>query len=253
MRVVIDPPHLTETTTLLTRSAADLSVTHASVADLLSAIDRRADADAVGALLTRARSTVERLTIDHRTRIGIARDLDTRTWRAVSNGAGDGRRARQQHLPRPATEHPAPANTSPAMLGPSEFNPYVHLVDDTRGEPPHWNRDEIRELSIHAVPASGGGLRLLGNFHLETKDGKRGYMGQLEGRLDFDPKSNTISRFDLVAIGDHWGEGRFTGGARPGKSPLGVAFTLGDPKKAADRIPPQGIRWEDGYYRAEVH
>lgn len=129
-----------------------------------------------------------------------------------------------------------------------------HLVDNTRGEPPHWKKEEIREMTLHAVPAKGEGeWRLTGNFHLETPSGDRGYEGLLEGILQIDQASDTVTRFDFVAIGKHWGQGRYTPGARPGKSPLGVAFTLGDPRKPEDRIPPQGIRWEDGYYHAERH
>ncbi len=130
-----------------------------------------------------------------------------------------------------------------------------HLVDNTRGEPPHWGRDEIREFKLNAVPITGrpGALRLSGTFHLETEKGDRGYAGVMEGRLQYEAKSNKITRFDLLAIGDHWGEGRYTPGARPGKHPLGIAFTLGDPGKPQDRVPPQGIRWEQGYYEAEKH
>ncbi|NIP98364.1 MAG: hypothetical protein GWO24_35115, partial [Akkermansiaceae bacterium] len=66
-----------------------------------------------------------------------------------------------------------------------------HLVDNTRGEPPHWRRDEIRKLRLQAVPVNGrpGSLRLTGQFHLETKQGDRGYTGQIEGRLDFEAGS----------------------------------------------------------------
>ena len=52
----------------------------------------------------------------------------------------------------------------------------------------------------------------------------------------------------LVALGEHWGEGTFTGGARPGRSPLGVAFELADDHSASNVIPPQGARELDGYF-----
>ena len=68
-----------------------------------------------------------------------------------------------------------------------------------------------------------------------------------------DPKTKKITRFDLVAIGDHWGEGRYTGGARSGKKPMGVAFELADGSQPGDEVPPQGISWEQGYYEANRH
>lgn len=122
-----------------------------------------------------------------------------------------------------------------------------HLVDSTRGEPPHWQPDELRSIELQATRSAGQTLSLTGKFHLATADGARGYEGQLRGTVERD--GDTITRFDLVALGDHWGEGRYTRGARPGKTPLAVTFTLADLQKPADRIPPQGIRWEQGYYR----
>ena len=48
-------------------------------------------------------------------------------------------------------------------------------------------------------------------------------------------------------VGTHWGAGTFTGVARPGKTLLGVSFELaGD--NPGDKVPPQGIRDQDGYY-----
>lgn len=128
-----------------------------------------------------------------------------------------------------------------------------HLVDNTRGEPPHWRREEIRSLRLTGKPIEGNPdrLSLTGQFHLETADGSRGYQGALRGVVEV--QSGVVKRLDLVALGQHWGEGPYTGGARPGKTPLGIAFTLGDPEAPADRVPPQGIRWEDGYYQADRH
>jgi hypothetical protein len=90
-----------------------------------------------------------------------------------------------------------------------------------------------------------------GTYALATKDGSRGYEGEIDGQIEIDPKRTAVRRFDLVAIGKHGGQGAYTGGARPGKTPLGIAFTLGDPDRPEDRVPPQGIRGEAGYYRAD--
>ncbi len=134
-----------------------------------------------------------------------------------------------------------------------------HLVDNTRGEPPHWKRDEIRKLELHASPLpdsangqSGDKVRIRGGFHLETKDGKRGYEGELDGFIRSGPEKNLLE-WHLVAVGNHWGHGPYTRGARPGKTPLAIVFTLADRDKNEDQVPPQAARWEKGYWEADRH
>jgi hypothetical protein len=80
---------------------------------------------------------------------------------------------------------------------------------------------------------------------------RRGFDVQLLGRIDYDRAKKAIARFDVLAVGDHWGSGPFTGGARPGRHPLGVAMEIAAGDEAADRVPPQGARGLDGYYRAD--
>lgn len=126
-----------------------------------------------------------------------------------------------------------------------------HLVDNTRGEPNHWKRHEVKSLHLTATRRAHG-LTLNGSFHLETKDGKRGYEGSFGGSLKVSPKSGKPF-LKLIAMGDHWGEGTYTGKARPGKNPLAVAFTLTDSSKRENQVPPQAIRWEQGYYEAHRH
>ena len=59
-----------------------------------------------------------------------------------------------------------------------------------------------------------------------------------------------VIRLDVVALGQFWGQGPYTGGAPKGKFPLAISFTLADGKDVADRIPPQGSRgWLRGYLR----
>lgn len=116
-----------------------------------------------------------------------------------------------------------------------------HLVDNTRGEPTMWKPKEIRHLSVHL---NGG--QLTGELHLETADGKRGYKAELKGVVE--SKSGRVTRFDMVCLGNFWGEGRYTRGAPSGKFPLAIAFELATDSAVADRIPPQGSRgWVAGY------
>ena len=118
-----------------------------------------------------------------------------------------------------------------------------HLVDNTRGEPPMWKADEIRSL---ALSLENG--RLSGTIHLETASGKRGYKASLLGHVE--KKNGKVTRFDLVARGEFWGEGTYTRGAPKGRFPLAVSFTLADGSDIADGVPPQGSRgWVRGYLR----
>lgn len=118
-----------------------------------------------------------------------------------------------------------------------------HLVDNTRGEPPMWKADEIRSIEFSLKDG-----RLSGSVHLETASGKRGYKVSLRGHVE--KKNGKITRFDLVALGEFWGEGTYTRGAPKGKFPLGASFTLADGSDIADGVPPQGSRgWVRGYLR----
>ncbi len=118
-----------------------------------------------------------------------------------------------------------------------------HLVDNTRGEPPMWDNNEVKKL--------GGVLRkgqLRATVHLRTANNDRGYEAQLFGRIE--TKNGKVTRLDLVAKGTFWGEGRYTRNAPKGRFPLAIAFTLVDGKDAADSIPPQGSRgWVQGYIK----
>lgn len=124
-----------------------------------------------------------------------------------------------------------------------------HLADNTRGEPPHWHRNEIRSLQLTGTRGADGDIRITGNVHLETPDASRGFIGKALGNVS--TANGVLVKFDLVVLGDFWGEGRYTRGARPGKNPIGFAFELVPSPGAADRIPPQGSRWLEGYYQAE--
>jgi hypothetical protein len=125
-----------------------------------------------------------------------------------------------------------------------------HLVDNTRGEPPHWKAHEVRgpkmTLTVAEATARRVRLRLAGSALLATKanqrEAERGYDVSLLGTLDYSPLKKALTRFDVVAVGEHWGESPLTRGARPGRTPLGVAFELARGDQPADRVPPQAAR-----------
>ena len=109
-----------------------------------------------------------------------------------------------------------------------------HLVDNTRGEPPWWRREEIRTLDLEF----GRDGLVKGKAHLETSKGDRGFTGEILGFVAV--TEGKVTRFDLVAKGEAWGAGRYNGNQPPGKYPIAFAFTLLEPKTEADRLLPQG-------------
>jgi hypothetical protein len=125
-----------------------------------------------------------------------------------------------------------------------------HLLDNTRGEPNMWSREEVRSraitLTVEESTPAGMRVRLEGSAlmatHADSSQAERGYDVQLLGYIHYDVANKVIDRFDVVAAGDHWGEGNYTRGARPGRTPLGVAFELASGKSPADRVPPQAAR-----------
>lgn len=125
-----------------------------------------------------------------------------------------------------------------------------HLVDNTRGEPPMWERDEVKEakltLTVREATEAKVTLALEGRARLAAEG--RGYGPELRGTLVFDRAAGAFERVEVTAVGDHWGEGRWTPGARPGRTPLGVAIELVTGRGPTDVIAPQAAREWQGYF-----
>jgi hypothetical protein len=130
-----------------------------------------------------------------------------------------------------------------------------HLIDNTRGEPPLWKPSEVRKanlkLKVEEITEKTVRLHLEGEVLLATdadpSKATRGYEANLVGTIVYDVERKAITRFDLLALGDHWGRGQYTGGSRPGRKPLGVVFELASGDKPADLVPPQAAREFDQY------
>lgn len=129
-----------------------------------------------------------------------------------------------------------------------------HLVDNTRGEPDHWKLEDIETATLNIDVVSrrtdAWQLELSGSFHLEKSNQQRGYVGHWRGWIDINPNDGHVDRFDLFALGNHWGEGRYTPGARPGKTPLGVAMRLIESPSLGEAVPPQAMRSPNRYFNA---
>ncbi len=134
-----------------------------------------------------------------------------------------------------------------------------HLTDNTRGEPPIWQRREVRKaelkLVVEAIEKGEVRLKLTGSFVLSTdpflRDAARGLDASVLGDIRYDAASRKITKWHMVVLGEHWGESEFTRGSRPGRTPLGFAFELTDPTRVADRLPPQALREGGNYYNAD--
>lgn len=129
-----------------------------------------------------------------------------------------------------------------------------HLLDNTRGEPPAWQQNEIRAnemtLTVETVTTDKVIMRLTGAVLLadqaNASTAKRGFEVRLLGHIAIDRQKKSLVRFDVVAVGDHWGEATFTRNARPGRKPLGVAFELAS-DSPLDKVPPQFSREWNAY------
>ncbi len=117
-----------------------------------------------------------------------------------------------------------------------------HLVDNTRGTPTGWSEKEVRKLEM--TLADG---RLSGSVHLATESGDRGFEGEILGFVE--AKEGRVTRFDVVARGQFWGEGKYTPGAPKGKFPLAAAFKLADPKDFLYTLVPDAVRCYPDYLR----
>jgi hypothetical protein len=133
-----------------------------------------------------------------------------------------------------------------------------HLLDNTRGEPNYWRADEVRKASltwaVTAVTDDEVAMELTGTVLLSTdadpEKARRGYDVALRGLLRYDRAKKAITRLDLLALGEHWGRSTYTPGARPGRTPLGIAFELVAGTAPAERIPPQAAREVGAYFVA---
>jgi hypothetical protein len=130
-----------------------------------------------------------------------------------------------------------------------------HLVDNTRGEPNSWEKQDVRKKQLRwavlQADEADVRLRLEGSVLLATDanpaKAERGYEASLFGYLHYDRTRQVIDRLDIVAVGDHWGEGEFTPGARPGRKPLGIAIELAGADHAVDKVPPEAARDLEDY------
>lgn len=130
------------------------------------------------------------------------------------------------------------------------LNPLSVYGETTSLEPKSVRAAELT-LTVDSASASSVRLRLDGFARLgndapkDVADGKCastnqwGYEPRVLGFIEYDRQAKKITRFDIVAFGDHFGRlGICDSATRVGVQPLGISFELVTGEAPADRIPP---------------
>jgi hypothetical protein len=157
--------------------------------------------------------------------------------------------------PRKGVAYPMPERIAHRI-----FSGYIVCIATGAG-PAYWDRDAMnpRRLTITVEEAgpSGFDLRLDGHLRVAQKmsifrehdrEGRRVYFdcefgidARLLGRAAYDVRKKAFTRFDLVGVGEAWGEDSITTpGFRPG--PHGWTFELVSGDRPLDRVPPSDHR-----------
>jgi hypothetical protein len=128
----------------------------------------------------------------------------------------------------------------------------------------HGIRASQAVLTVEEVSATDVRLSLRGFVHLGNafdpkagppKSSKEcldvlGYEASLRGEIVYDVARKSFSRFDLVVLGDMYGEAiENSWFFRPGRNPVGFAFELSNGTSPADRSPPRGNMTQAGLAR----
>ncbi len=119
-----------------------------------------------------------------------------------------------------------------------------NLIDNTRGEPHPWTKEEIKKLDLTLKDGV-----ISGNVHLSNETGSRSYTCEVRGNVEV--KDGKVTRFDLVAKGPARGASGCTEAAKPkGEFTLAVACRLASGQDEADKVMPQGAKsWFPDYMR----
>ena len=119
-----------------------------------------------------------------------------------------------------------------------------NLIDNTRGEPQMWANDEIKSLEM-TLESDG---EVTGTAIIKSQDGKRGYEAAIVGKIE--TGGDEIKKFDLVAKGSCYGNGRYTKRGPEGLFTLAIAFRVADKNDRAYAVAPQGSKgWLGAYIK----
>jgi hypothetical protein len=114
-----------------------------------------------------------------------------------------------------------------------------HLANGVTSLPGLWAPESIKsgEITLTVEGGAKGAVRLRLEGSAILNGGSVGYDAKLSGVLEFDPRRQLFSRFDVVAVGIYRGD------PKHGEEgiPLGIAFEAADGKSASDLVPPRGM------------
>jgi hypothetical protein len=163
-------------------------------------------------------------------------------------------------VPKKGDKAPLPAKIADRLMR-WHLNPLV-VYGETNALSPKQIRAGEFTLTVESVSATKVRLRLNGFAKLGQEPpaavaagksasiDKWGYEPELLGFLEYDPQKKVMTRFDLVAWGDHFGRlGIADSGSRPGLQPLGISFELVTGDAPADRIPPGRTATAKDYFK----
>lgn len=103
------------------------------------------------------------------------------------------------------------------------------LVDNVRGQAPHWRPEHIEDATLTARRVEQKGDRWTIEYRGRARmdAGEQGYIGELYGRAVWNDAAERFERFELVALGNRRGAWRFNQrAADPGPAPIGIALRL---------------------------
>jgi hypothetical protein len=136
-----------------------------------------------------------------------------------------------------------------------------HLTLEIQGCTLGHSLEDVRSrkmtLTVEEVSAAVVRLRLDGSVLLASPKGKGaevdktkgyGFDGKYLGYLNYDATKKAFDRFDVVAFGDSWTDGKCFHGCRPGQHLTAVAFELPRDDVKIPVLPPACLVRNEGSY-----
>jgi len=156
--------------------------------------------------------------------------------------------------PRVGDKLPVPAPIVDRMV---RYHITLEIQGCTLGHSVEDLRSRKMILTVEEVSSAGVRLRLDGSVLLASPAGKGvevnknkgyGFDGKYLGYLNYNANKKAFDRFDIVAFGDSWTDGKCFHGCRPGQHWTGIAFELprGDVKVPV--LPPACLSRNEGSY-----
>ncbi len=156
--------------------------------------------------------------------------------------------------PRAGDRSPVPAPIVDRMV---RFHITLEIQGCTLGHSVEDLRSRKMTLTVEEVSSAGVRLRLDGSVLLASPAGKGaevnknkgyGFDGKYLGYLNYNAKKKAFDRFDIVAFGDSWTDGKCFHGCRPGRHWTGIAFELPRGDVKAPILSPACLSRNEGSY-----